>query len=404
MQVRDVGQCPMDPSVLLFCFSGPQNSNLWQIHQNQHMNHKPQSFTVLPWLAAATNRLALASALMVPIPASLADESQPPADPAPSVATTPAAEQLPVDASPDPAAQPGDELLTQVRAKLEGLESLKCELHQTAMISGMKLSALGRYTEASGNRVHLQYLIVPLSSAKSDDAKILAMDAEPLVIDEADSRGILTQVSDGEVLHTSWKNGKTVRITRRSIRDILAAALTSSNYDPKNAAMDLGIGGLRGLISRLQSSMEFAPVKSVKVGERDFLEVTGRWNPHVRTDVFKLPEGTVTIPQLQIPEYVRIFVDAQTLLPRRIQYLKRSIDPTQNAVRPMITLDLRNLVLNEPVEDQLFAFQAPGNTPEEDQTAQIIQAIQQSDKSPAQETTSSAAAPATPPAAAPGKD
>jgi len=128
--------------------------------------------------------------------------------------------------------------------------------------------------------------------------------------------------------------------------------------------------------------MEFAAAKPVKVGDRDFLEVTGRWNQQVRNEVFKLPEGAITIPQPFLPEYVRVFVDAQTLLPRRIQYLKRSLDPTQNIVRPMITLDLRNLVLNETVDDQLFVFQSSEGTPEEDLTQQVIQAIQQAGQPP----------------------
>ena len=380
MQALGVAVCPNDPSVLLFCFSGHQNSNLWQIHQNQHMNHKPQSLTVLPWLALVASFLTLMTICTLRIPAAFADEAQPPFEAA--APATVEVQELAVTDSPSSVAQSGDELLTQVRAKLEGLDSLKCELHQTAVISGMKLTAFGRYTEASGNRVHLQYHIFPLIQAKADDVKALALDAEAPTLNEADNRGILTQVSDGEVLYTSWKNGDAVKVTRRSIRDILAAALAVSNYDPQNAAMDLGIGGLRGLISRLQTSMEFAAAKPVKVGDRDFLEVTGRWNQRVRNEVFKMPEGAITIPQPFLPEYVRVYVDAQTLLPRRIQYLKRSLDPTQNIVRPMITLDLRNLVLNETVDDQLFVFQSSEGTPEEDLTQQVIQAIQQAGQPP----------------------
>ena len=390
MQADSFGECPIDLSVVLFCFSGHQNSNLWQIHQNQHMNHKPQSLSVLPWLAAAAGFLTLFGTVVMWLPAGLADEAQPPAE---SAVPPTADAQPPAAADPqNSAAQSGDDLLTQVRVKLEGLDSLQCELHQTAVISGMKLTAFGRYTEASGNRVHLQYQIFPLVQAKAEDVKALALDAEAPTLNEADSRGILTQVSDGEVLHTSWKNGDAVKITRRSIRDILTAALAASSYDPKNAAMDLGIGGLRGLISRLQTSMDFAAAKPLKVGERELLEVTGRWNQRVRSEVFRMPDGAVTIPQPYLPEYVRVFVDAQTLLPRRIQYLKRSLDPTQNLVRPMITLDLRNLVLNETVDDQLFVFKAPENTPEEDLTQQVIQAIQQADKPPAAGTSPGAAA------------
>ena len=260
----------------------------------------------------------------------------------------------------------------------------------------MKLTAFGRYLEASGNRVNLKYFIFPMTGQKQEDVAALALDAPVAEIKEADNRGELTQVSDGNVLYTMWKNGETPSVTRRNIRDILAAAQATTSYDPKNAAMDLGVGGLRGLVSRLQTTMEFAPVKSVKVADREFLEVTGRWNAKVRNEIFKIPADTIVDPRPQVPEYVRVYVDAQTMLPRRIQYLKRSMDPTQKVVRPMITLDFRNLVINETVDDSMFTFTAPENVKEEDGTQMVIQLIQQSVAAPASPSTEPAAAPATP--------
>ena len=35
------------------------------------------------------------------------------------------------------------------------------------------------------------------------------------------ARGELTQVSDGTVLFTLWKNGTNVRLTRRNLRDVM---------------------------------------------------------------------------------------------------------------------------------------------------------------------------------------
>jgi len=355
------------------------------------MNHKPQTLPGLPTLAALAAVCLSAAGLTLnvsaafatgprPVASSAADESKPATDsPAP-------ADQEPNPAAPAESAglPAADEILTQLRARLEGLDSLKCELQQTSTIAGMKLTAVGKYVEASGNRVSLQYVIYPMSPETVDDAKQLALDAAPQTFDESRNRGVLIQVSDGTVLLTSWKNGDAQRVTRRNIRDILTAAEATKTYDPKNAAMDLGVGGLRGLISRLQASMEFAPVKSLTVGERQVFEVTGRWNERIKKDVFKVPEGTLVDPRPQVPEYVRVYVDAETMLPRRIQFLKRSMNPAEKMVRPLITLDLRNVVLNEAVDDQTFKFTAPENVPEEDQTEQVIQLIQQSINSTAQ--------------------
>jgi hypothetical protein len=124
--------------------------------------------------------------------------------------------------------------------------------------------------------------------------------------------------------------------------------------------------------------MEFAPVKSITVGERKVYEVTGRWSERIRKEVFKVPEGSVVDPRPHVPEYTRVYVDAETMLPRRIQFLKRSMDPTAKMVRPLITLDFRNLVINEPVDDQAFVFKTPEKAVEVDETENVIQMIQQS--------------------------
>jgi hypothetical protein len=97
------------------------------------------------------------------------------------------------------------------------------------------------------------------------------------------------------------------------------------------------------------------------------------------------------------------------MLPRRIQFLKRSMDPTEKMVRPLITLDFRNLVINEPVDDQAFVFKTPEKAVEVDETENVIQMIQQSLKPASAEPAAPAAGgtPATPPASAtpaePGK-
>ena len=339
-----------------------------------------------------------------------ADESPAPATPAATDSQSPAETPVPAKAAvPIPNLPAADEILTQLRTKLEGLDSLRCELHQTSLISGMKLTARGKYLEASGNRVNLEFMIFPMVAEKADDAKLLALDADAAPVDETQNRGILNQVSDGSVLSTLWKNGDMQRVSRRDITSILAAAEATKAYDIKNAAMDLGVGGLRGLVSRLQTTMEFAPVKSITVGERKVYEVTGRWSERIRKEVFKVPEGSVVDPRPHVPEYTRVYVDAETMLPRRIQFLKRSMDPTAKMVRPLITLDFRNLVINEPVDDQAFVFKTPEKAVEVDETENVIQMIQQSLKPASADGAAPAAAgvpgtPATPTAPAePGK-
>ena len=46
--------------------------------------------------------------------------------------------------------------------------------------------------------------------------------------------------------------------------------------------------------------------------------------------------------------------------------------------RPLLTLDLRNLKVNEPVDTALFSYTPPEKTPAEDQTEAVIKAIKAS--------------------------
>lgn len=354
------------------------------------MNYKPQSFTTPPGLTLIVAAAALLAIVGWQKTAISADEMPTASDAAASdekTATTAAdqAKRLPDDAAtPNPAGSAttaglldSKALLDQVRSKLQELDSLKCDLHETVMMSGMSFNAAGTYAEASGNRVHVEFRIFPSQPSVQNDFKQLALDAEPVVAAAETSRGELTQVSDGTVLFTHWKNGANVSLTRRNLRDIMEAASKVVGYDTDHVAMDLGVGGLRGLISRIESLMEFAPVQTKKVGDAEFYVVRGRWNAKTRKELFQLPDDAVVDPRPHIPEYVVFYIDAKTSLPRRIEYRKRAPDPAQKFDRPMVTLDLRNMVVNETLPDDMFVFKAPEGMKETDITEQTIQVIQQ---------------------------
>ena len=358
------------------------------------MNYKPQSLTTLPGLTLIVAAAALLAVVGWQKTANSADEKPAAPDTAASDEKTATSAANPAKASPDEAktsdpAAPADAataaglpdsrtLLDQVRSKLQELDSLKCDLHETVMMSGMSFNAAGTYAEASGNRVHVEFRIFPSQPSGKSDLKQIELDAEPVVAAAETSRGELTQVSDGTVLFTHWKNGANVTVTRRNLRDIIEAASKVAGYDTDHVAMDLGVGGLRGLISRIESLMEFAPVQSKKVGDAEFYVVRGRWNAKTRKELFQLPDDAVVDPRPHIPEYVVFYIDAKTSLPRRIEYRKRAPDPAQKFDRPMVILDLRNIVMNEALPDEMFVFKTPEGLKETDITEQTIQVIQQS--------------------------
>ena len=349
------------------------------------MNHKPNSFAAFPGLALLTGVAALAAISLHRAPALSADEKAASAEAAATDQQTPVTDEAnnTAPSAGSDAIPSATDVLSQTRSKLQELESLKCDLHETVIMAGMTLKAVGTYSEASGNRIHLKFQIFPSQPAAKNEVKAIPIDVEPAAQDPASVRGELTQVSDGTVLFTLWKNGEIARVNRRNLRDIMAAATQVAGYDKDHVAMDLGVGGIRGLIARIESLMEFAPVQTKKVGETDFYVIRGRWNAKTRKEIFDLPAEAIVDPRPHVPEYVLFYIDAKTLLPRRIEYRKRAADPALKFDRPMVTLDLRNIVVNEAIPDDLFVFSAPEGIPEDDITEQTIQFIQRTTQRPA---------------------
>ncbi len=330
------------------------------------MNHKQQNPSRLNTFSFQLAVLALLfSTVQSPAHGWNADE--------PAVKQQPAAKSAaPAPAGDLPAA---DQILSELRDRLQNLESLQCDLHQTALINGVSIISAGRYTQAAENRVRLQLMLFPAAPFTVQSKQDMQLDTNPIAPAADTARGSLLQVSDGTVLHTEWKNGESVVVTRRTIADILEAAEDIENYDASAVLADLGVGGLRSLIARLQDTMTFAPVKELTVNDRRILQVTGSWNDRVRKEIFQLPENTFVHELPWIPEYVQVFVDAETNLPRRIQFLKHSTDATQKIARPLLTLDLRKIEINGQIDDQLFAYRAPEGAAEEDQTEALIRSI-----------------------------
>ena len=165
--------------------------------------------------------------------------------------------------------------------------------------------------------------------------------------------GLLERVSDGSVLWTKWKNGPREQVTRRNISEIVEALSDVPNETSVKSLQSLGVGGLQTLMSQLQIGMDFGEVREMKTETSSRLVLVGRWNQKTRTDIFKLPEDSSAVLPEYIPDFVRLYVDADKFLPLRIQYLKKHAE--QDRVRPVVTLDFRNFALNFKLDDEVAA-------------------------------------------------
>ncbi|MEZ6128033.1 MAG: hypothetical protein R3C59_05090 [Planctomycetaceae bacterium] len=340
------------------------------------MKHNPHSLTSRPALAAlAVSAVGFALAAINPVFAvsPVADEK-----PGETAADETADETTDKPAAPElkKSEFTADQVFNRVAETLDGVDSLSCDISQTVMLSGQKFQAVGRYVQASGNRMRLEYRLFPIGALSAQDAELLALDSDAPDVSDRKVTGSLEQVSDGSVLWSKWVNGPQKQLTRRNIREIVEAVGDLPNYSAARSLQDLGVGGLQTLMSQLQVGMDFGEVREQPAGETNLLVLAGRWNQKTRQEIFGLQDASAALPDY-IPDYVRVYVDAAAGLPRRIQYLKKHPNPEESKVRPVVTLDLRNIKLNETVSDDTFQFDraADDDIKEQDLTAQVIEGI-----------------------------
>ncbi len=177
--------------------------------------------------------------------------------------------------------------------------------------------------------------------------------------------GSLTEVCDGERLWSLTELPGSKRVTRRDIRQILAAVESSRMKPERAAAVDLALGGLPALLTSLQRTMDFDAMKEETVDQRGVIVLQGKWNEEW---LGKLAGKKGEFPP-HLPEAVRIYFAADTKFPERLLYLK--LQPNKK-YKPLLDLQFRNVVLDGPVDDREFDFTPPENVEPEDVTRQYL--------------------------------
>lgn len=277
-----------------------------------------------------------------------------------------------------------EQVFAAIGQKLDDAETLSCDINQSVVLSGHLFQAVGRYAQASGNRMRLEYRIYPGRAANAQDGKNSVLGGPVPDLSKKKPTGLLERVSDGSVLWTKWKNGPKQELTRRNISEIVEALKDVPNETSVKSLQNLGVGGLQTLVSQLQVGMDFGEVRELTTDDGKRLVLVGRWNKKTLKDVFKLSDDPKAALPEYIPDYVRLYVDAAGMLPLRIQYLKKHKDPTQKRVRPIVTLDFRkfevNFELTEETASQWFEYVREKDDTikegdEEDLTSSVIESI-----------------------------
>jgi len=199
------------------------------------------------------------------------------------------------------------------------------------------------------------------------------------------SEGTLMEICDGEVLWTRLevdqsgkqdkKAPKDQMLTRRNISEIMSAARKlGDEKTEKDLIVALGLGGIPALIAAIEQDMTFDTTTEGTLRDRPVSVVHGSWT----TEFEQKLRGGQQQQQAQgapppsllpafVPDAVRIYVDRETGFPHRIMYLKKLAgrgEVDRPILKPMVTLDFIDVVLNQPINQQEFDYQAPeGVTP-----------------------------------------
>lgn len=234
------------------------------------------------------------------------------------------------------------EYLQSAQGSLSQRRSIRAEITEMVSLTNPPFKMTGSYVSA-GLKLRLEYSVKLAGGAV----------------------GALREVCDGERLWTLTEMPGAKRVTRRDVRQILAAVESHRLRPDRAAAVDLALGGLPALLSSLQRSMQFDAMKEEQLDGRMLVVIQGRWQPELRQ---KFVGGDGELPA-HIPDVVRLYFSKETQFPERLLYLKQQ--PSKK-YQPLLDLHFKNVILDGPVDEREFELTPPDDVEPEDITRQYL--------------------------------
>jgi hypothetical protein len=255
--------------------------------------------------------------------AAVATGQEPPADAAAASASDPAAQTT----------------FQQALVALAERRTIEATLLESVTINDQPIKMAGRYLYANGkSRLELQVKLT------------------------GDAEGSLLEVVDGDVLWNQTTIGETRQVTLRNLKQI-SAVLAELPPQTATNGLDLGLGGLPGLLRSLERTMSFEQRRE----EGEFIILQGQWNPEFLAN-WQNAESKELPPY--VPDVLRVYLDAETLFPRRFLYLKRI--PGKDSLKPFVRLEFHDVKLDGDIDDAEFEFTPPEDIVPDDVTTVYI--------------------------------
>ncbi|WP_437204821.1 hypothetical protein [Planctomicrobium sp. SH664] len=284
-----------------------------------------------------------------------AESETPPSAAAPATQTPPA--EVVIKEDPQAVA-----VVKQARERLYQHQSVRANMVQDVSIGDYSFHSEGTYLSASDFRYRLEYV------AKLEDLE-----------------GTFLEVCDGQILHTVRKVAEArpslqsdskpdIELSRRDIQKILREARLHQDRPVALRAAEIGLGGLPSVLASLERTMIFDAMRPETVDGREYLVVQGRWRADQAQSLIMGLGGLGGQLAGFLPDTVRVYFAKETLFPERFRYFKRA---TQDAKKyhEMISVKFQNVVLDQPVAAQQFAYIAVPGYEEKDDTLMYLEMI-----------------------------
>lgn len=245
-------------------------------------------------------------------------------------------------------------LLKKAREKLLTYTSIRTHITEKVEIGPKPFIITGNYLQGKDLKLRLEFQVQSQNSA-----------GKPV--------GTLLEICDGQVLWTEHTIKGTSRVTRRDVQAILQQAQLNPQAQSNMLVAELGLGGLQGLLASIQKNMNFVSVAERTISGKTLTVLNGVWKDEFLAQ-WKggAPAAPVELPAY-VPDGVRIYLDQDTLFPRRIVYLKK----TQDSLQSMVTLNFSKVTLNSPIPETEFAYEPPDGVFPVDITKQYLQQLNQ---------------------------
>ena len=252
--------------------------------------------------------------------------------------------------APGPESAEAKAAFDQARQRLKSYPSIKAKLVETVASGNRRFTINGSYLQGGG---------VDLKLRMEFQVKL------------GETQGSILEVCDGQVLWTRHQIGGDVRISRRDVRQILQAAADNGQPDSL-ITVELGFGGLPGLLASVEKSIQFDQYRDDTAEGRKLVVIEGGWRP----DMLKFWQGNKADEPLpdDVPARVRVYLDSESLFPRRILYLARN---AEKILRPKVSLDFSEIETGADIPAAKFKFVPPDGIIPEDLTPQFLEQIKQ---------------------------